>query len=171
MIQGPARRRATVAPRGSTLIELMVVVVITGVLAAMAVPSFQRAVEQTRVDQAAATLRTIWAAQRFYRLEHGAYATKLVDLVEAELVEPELLQVDDPDQPYEYAMEADAGTGYLVTAARQGPGSIWSGTLSLEVSRHLDGEGVLREFKALSGEVRGHGRPLRPSFRFNTDTE
>ena len=68
VLKTPPRRQ------GSTLLELSIVVTMTGILSAMAIPSFQRSIEQARVDQAAATLRTIWAAERFYKLDHTAYA-------------------------------------------------------------------------------------------------
>ena len=58
------------ARRGFTLTELMVVTTLIGVMAAMSVPSFQRAVEQSRVDIAVANLRAVWAAERLYWLEN-----------------------------------------------------------------------------------------------------
>jgi prepilin-type N-terminal cleavage/methylation domain-containing protein len=67
----PATRRAF------TLTELMVVTTLIGVMAAMSVPSFQRAMTQSRADIAAANLRAIWAAERLYWLENHAYTDKL----------------------------------------------------------------------------------------------
>ena len=65
------------ARSGFTLVELLVVVVIIGIMAAMAVPSLQRAIEQSQADVAAANLRAIWAAERLYWLEYHAYTTDL----------------------------------------------------------------------------------------------
>ena len=61
------------ARRGFTLTELMVVTTLIGVMAAMSVPSFQRAVQQSRVDISVANLRAIWAAERLYWLENHSY--------------------------------------------------------------------------------------------------
>jgi prepilin-type N-terminal cleavage/methylation domain-containing protein len=66
--------------RGFTLTELMVVMVIIGVMAAMSVPSYQRAIEQSRADIAGANLRAIWAAERLYWLENNSYTSDIATL-------------------------------------------------------------------------------------------
>lgn len=64
------RRRAS---RGFTLVELMVVITIMGIMATMCLPTFQKAIEQSRTDIAAANLRAIWSAERLYWLEYHSY--------------------------------------------------------------------------------------------------
>lgn len=65
---------------GFTLIELLVVVLIIGILAAVAVPQYERAVEKSRVSEAVARTRSIWTAQQAYFMSNGTYATDLADL-------------------------------------------------------------------------------------------
>ena len=65
---------------GFTLIELLVVVLIIGILAAVAVPQYQKAVEKSKAVQAQAILPPLIQAYQLYYLEHGTYATKFSDL-------------------------------------------------------------------------------------------
>src|SRR5262245_14943485 len=66
--------------RGTTVVEVTLVVLVLGVLASMAWPRFAVAGEQARVDQAAAELRSIWVGQRLHWLETGEFAGNLATL-------------------------------------------------------------------------------------------
>ncbi|MBQ8033000.1 MAG: prepilin-type N-terminal cleavage/methylation domain-containing protein [Elusimicrobiaceae bacterium] len=69
-----------ITTRGFTLIELLVVVLIIGILAAVAVPQYQKAVERSRVTQALALLKTtFYAAERYY-LANGTWPQKFEEL-------------------------------------------------------------------------------------------
>ena len=60
--------------KGFTLVEIMIVVVIVGLLAAMAVPAFQKVRTTSRDKVVANNVRQILAAYNMYTMEHGAIA-------------------------------------------------------------------------------------------------
>ena len=59
--------------RGFTLIELLVVVLIIGILAAVAVPQYQRVTLKSRVASVLSMGRAVQVAQEVYYFENGVY--------------------------------------------------------------------------------------------------
>jgi prepilin-type N-terminal cleavage/methylation domain-containing protein len=71
----PARGR-----RGFTLIELMIVVVIIGILAALAIPKFTSVTKRAKESEAAPLLRQIATLQERYHAREGVYTTDMAQL-------------------------------------------------------------------------------------------
>jgi len=61
--------------RGFTLIELMIVVVIIGILAALAIPKFIKVTGKAKVSEAKTILKEIFTLEKAYFNEHDAYRT------------------------------------------------------------------------------------------------
>jgi type II secretion system protein G len=59
--------------RGFTLVEIMVVVVIIGLLASLAIPGFQRVRDRARVSRTANDLRVFAQAFETYLMEQGGW--------------------------------------------------------------------------------------------------
>ncbi len=66
--------------KGFTLVELAVVVIIIGVLAAFAVPKFRDAVERSKASEAFNYLSTVRASQERYHARNSTYASDLTKL-------------------------------------------------------------------------------------------
>ena len=70
-IPGTAKR----AQRGFTLIEIMVVVIIIGILAAIVAPNVIGRVDDAQITKAKAEISSIENAMKFYRLDNFQYPT------------------------------------------------------------------------------------------------
>jgi type IV pilus assembly protein PilE len=66
--------------KGITLIELLIVIVIVGILAAIAIPSYTGYMVRARRADAKTALEQFRAAQEMRRAERGGYATDIAEL-------------------------------------------------------------------------------------------
>lgn len=107
--------------KGFTLIELMIVVVIIGILAALAIPRFMRATTKSKQSEAKQILKQIYTMQRTFRQENNAYA---LNGISADVPANGAADADNFDiigveigatAAYAYAMVADA-TSFTCTA-------------------------------------------------------
>jgi len=67
--------------KGFTLVEIMIVVVIIGLLAAMAIPAFSKVRQQSRIKAVTNNLRQIATASSQYMLDKGVTQAGYTDLV------------------------------------------------------------------------------------------
>ena len=117
------------ARRAFTLVEMMVVVVIVGVLAALAIPSYQRALEQSKADVAAANLRAIWSAERVYWLEYQTYQSNLATLQSLGILDPAIVL---SNMGFVYAVPSAGANAFQATATRSGTSSGYSGHYTVD---------------------------------------
>jgi prepilin-type N-terminal cleavage/methylation domain-containing protein len=66
--------------KGFTLVELAVVIVIIGVLAAFGVPRFLKSVERSKAAEAFAYLAAVRSSQERYQAQNGIYASDITSL-------------------------------------------------------------------------------------------
>jgi prepilin-type N-terminal cleavage/methylation domain-containing protein len=121
-------------PLGFTLIELLIVVVIVGVLAAIAVPKFQNTKGKANAAALRSDLRNLASAQESYFAEHSAYSANTLQL-----------QVDVSSGVFLTIMNASAG-GWSAKATHPQSYPLTCAIFSGTVSSHpypTDPEGVV----------------------------
>lgn len=107
--------------RGFTLIEVMVVVVILGILAAIVVPRIMDRPDEARITKARQDIRALEAALNLYRLDNYTYPTTdqgIEALTQKPVPEPprwkeggyvDRLPMDPWQRPYQYLSPGSRG--------------------------------------------------------------
>jgi len=105
-------RSAQRASPGFTTIEIMIVVAIIGIMAAVALPSFLDSMRKGRRAEAVAALAQVQQAQERWRANQAAYATALTDAPPAGLG----LASTSGGGLYAISIDAANADGYTLTA-------------------------------------------------------
>ncbi len=99
--------------RGFTLIELMIVVAIIGILAAIAYPSYDEYVKRGNRTEGQAFLSDVAARQERYYSQNHVYVTDVDDIEDLGLS-----SANSPTDKYTIGLAAGGG-GYTLTATNQ----------------------------------------------------
>ena len=124
--------------KGYTLLELLVVVLIIGILAAVAVPQYQTAVDRSRMSQAMVLGRALRDAQQRYYMANGQYTLNINDL--------------DISIPGDCRISSDSSDAYSQSSLICAEGYTVSLTSSNNVLASLEGiSGLVYPFASSSG--------------------
>ncbi len=95
-----------------TLTELLIVVIIIGVLATLALPMLVKTIEKAKVGEAISNLNLVRTGQKIYFLETGEFSDNLTRL-----------NVEDPNDAssryFDYTVESADGSDFTARAARR----------------------------------------------------
>ena len=122
-------RLAALKSFGVTLLELLVVLVVIGVLAALGMPDFGKSSEKNKGVEAQANLQMIYNAQKRYYLENSQYyGCKPCDGMDTDLE----VSITGDSFSYEISASTSPITAFTATAIRSGSGGKCSGqTMSI----------------------------------------
>lgn len=91
---------------GFTLVELLVVIIIVGILSALALPSFFGQAQRGREVKAITHIGSITRAQQAHWMERTNFASTLSEL-----------SINPPDQEYEYSIATSSPSYVIIEAA------------------------------------------------------
>lgn len=127
------------AKTGFTLLELMVVVIVIGILATIAVPMYTGARDRATGAEAFTNLKAILDAEKAYRAQNSAWATSMTTLVNQGYI-------DDPNVVSGHKFTYTSGTApdnasvlysatTTVTGGKSYEGAVWTdGKIKIRIS-------------------------------------
>ena len=116
-----AKKGGNMNRKGFTLIELIIVVIIIGILATLAIPQYRKATQRAYLGKGKHALSVIASAEKIYRADSGKYiavantaaawdGTDLNNMVEVKEI--------GTDTNFTYAVTSTDGTAFTATATQ-----------------------------------------------------
>ena len=113
--------------KGFTLVEVLIVVIIIGILAAIGIPQFAASIEKAKGGEARAGLGHIQTGEKVYFAESEYYTTNMNDL-----------DITLTQKYWTFTISTPSSTTYTATATRSG-GTRSGQTLSMDQDGAISG--------------------------------
>ena len=109
--------------KGFTLIELMIVVAILGILAAVAIPAFLKYIKRSKTSEATMNVRKLYdGSVTYFATEYADTDGEAVDnMFPASAVHPDTGPTEDKYDPSDWGFSVDAGTWAALSFAVADP--------------------------------------------------
>lgn len=133
--------------RGFTLVELLVVVLIIGILTAVAVPQYKKAIMKSKFAGMLVSLNAIYKGQILYHLENGTYATSL-----------QQLSITVDGSVYAYSENYNANADCIAKGGTTKTGIYISCTLYVPKRRELSNNIVTVQIDVANGKKRCYSK-------------
>jgi len=149
------------AKRGFTLVEILIVVVILGILAAIVVPQFTQASTEAKISSTTSSLQSLRGQLQLYKIEHNDNLPALAVFTEAMTmcsndtatvladyaVRTAANEISHPNGPYMGNVPANPWNGSRTVAAAAAAGNGWiyddvQGTIYCDVSDLTDADAI-----------------------------
>jgi len=114
--------------KGFTLVEVLIVVIIIGILAAIGIPQFAASIEKSKGGEARAGLGHIQTAEKVFFAENEYYTSNLASL-----------DISLTQKFWSFAISTPSSTTYLATASRSG-GTHSGQTLTMDQAGTISGD-------------------------------
>ena len=125
---------------GFTLVEILIVVVIVGILAAIAIPTYYNYVKKGYATEAKTQLKSIVQAADMYFSERGVYPPDVDEMIAEGYIELKKSVLKKWD--FEVAMDEDGGGTCSATSTEEMPG----------------GAGEVLSYEVETGKFSGYGQ-------------
>ena len=110
LLRQPRKSDCATAPAAFTLIELLIVVAIIGIIAAIAIPNLLNAIDRGKQKRTMADLRSIGTAVESYAVDNNVYPVAATAAALTGTVEPIYIKVMPNADGWSNAFQVDATT-------------------------------------------------------------